>query len=254
MNTSILLGTPPTNDSDYFEPQISDLHLLSIENEELRDTLEIVKEELISLKAKLLTASAAFASELAKERALSRKQEEEIRTLKEQNVKLQASQTQPATLLTSPVQPATHPVTQTTPSTPGIPQKTQVQMQPAQPQRRLHQRSVSFITPPYAARLGRTTEESEADILQWLIGPMGIHLHNQDLYECLKDGIVLLQVFEKIQSGCVDWKKVATKTTALRGKDLNLFQMVTNCDYAVTVAQKILLPIRLPGICPTVIL
>lgn len=44
-----------------------------------------------------------------------------------------------------------------------------------------------------------------------------------NLYEEVKDGLVLLKVMDKIKPGCVDWKKVAKKPK-------NNFEAALNCD------------------------
>jgi len=56
-------------------------------------------------------------------------------------------------------------------------------------------------------------------------------LYVNNLYEDVKDGTVLLRVFEKIQPGCVDWKKV-DKTPN------NKFKKIVNCNECVDAAKK----------------
>lgn len=53
-----------------------------------------------------------------------------------------------------------------------------------------------------------------------------------NLLDGLQDGLILLQMFDKIEPGCVDWKKVA--------KDkMNRFKAVGNLNYAVEVGKGI---------------
>jgi len=56
-------------------------------------------------------------------------------------------------------------------------------------------------------------------------------LYVNNLYEDVKDGTVLLKVFEKIHPGCVDWKKV-DKTPN------NKFKKIVNCNECVDAAKK----------------
>jgi len=53
-----------------------------------------------------------------------------------------------------------------------------------------------------------------------------------DLYDGIADGLVLLQMFDKIEPGCVDWSKVA-KTK------LNKFKAVSNCDQVIEIGKKL---------------
>ncbi len=52
------------------------------------------------------------------------------------------------------------------------------------------------------------------------------NVYVNNLYEDIKDGIVLLKVLERIEPGCVDWKKAELKPTIKIKK-------VHNCNYAV---------------------
>jgi plastin-1 len=63
-----------------------------------------------------------------------------------------------------------------------------------------------------------------------------------DLYDGISDGLVLLQMFDKIEPGCVDWSKVA-KTK------LNKFKAVSNCDQVIEIGKK--LGLSLVGISGT---
>ena len=56
-------------------------------------------------------------------------------------------------------------------------------------------------------------------------------LYVNNLYEDVKDGTALLKVFDKIQPGCVDWKKV-DKTSK------NKFKKIVNCNECIDAAKK----------------
>jgi len=55
-------------------------------------------------------------------------------------------------------------------------------------------------------------------------------VHN--LFQDLRDGLVLLRVMDKVQPGVVDWSKVNQK------EPLNKFKKVENCNYAVTIGKQ----------------
>ena len=64
------------------------------------------------------------------------------------------------------------------------------------------------------------------------INCMGIEdLRVNNLYEDVKDGTILLRVFDKIHPGCVDWKNV-DKTTK------NKFKKIVNCNECINAAKK----------------
>lgn len=50
------------------------------------------------------------------------------------------------------------------------------------------------------------------------------------IYEDLKDGLALIQLFDKIQTGCVDWKKVNTPPFKAVGGQMKKLE---NCNYAI---------------------
>jgi len=56
---------------------------------------------------------------------------------------------------------------------------------------------------------------------------LGVDPYVNNLYEDLRDGIILLQLLDKIRPGIVNWKKVYTK------KPLSKFQQLENCNYAI---------------------
>ncbi len=56
-------------------------------------------------------------------------------------------------------------------------------------------------------------------------------LYVNNLYEDVKDGTILLRVFERISPGCVDWKKVDKHPN-------NKFKKIVNCNECIDAAKK----------------
>jgi len=75
------------------------------------------------------------------------------------------------------------------------------------------------------------TREARAFAL-W-INSLGIEPFVYNLFEDLRDGLVLLRVFDKINPGCVDWRKVNDK------HPLNKFKKVENCNYAIVLGKQL---------------
>ena len=59
----------------------------------------------------------------------------------------------------------------------------------------------------------------------------GVYVNN--LFTDTKDGLVILKVMDKVQPGCVDWKKVNISA------NLNRFKKVENCNYCVVVGKAL---------------
>jgi len=74
------------------------------------------------------------------------------------------------------------------------------------------------------------TREARAFCL-W-INSLGIEPFVNNLFEDLRDGLVILRVMDIVQPGIVDWTKVNTKAP------LNKFKKVENCNYAVTIGKQ----------------
>ena len=53
-----------------------------------------------------------------------------------------------------------------------------------------------------------------------------------NLYEDLKDGLVLLKIMDQIKPGCVDWKKADIKPS-------NKFKKILNANYSVEVGKSL---------------
>jgi plastin-1 len=54
-----------------------------------------------------------------------------------------------------------------------------------------------------------------------------------NLFEDLQDGLVLLQAFEKVVPGSVNWRMVSKK------QPLSRFKQIENCNYAVALGQEL---------------
>jgi len=76
---------------------------------------------------------------------------------------------------------------------------------------------------------GEGTREARAFCL-W-INSLGIEPFVHNLFEDLRDGLVLLRVMDKISPGCVDWKRVNQK------EPLHKMKKVENCNYAVDLSK-----------------
>jgi len=75
------------------------------------------------------------------------------------------------------------------------------------------------------------TREEKA-FRNWM-NSMGVDPFVNNLYEDLRDGLILLQLFDKIEPGVVDWTKVNQK------KPLNKFKQVENCNYAIVLGKQL---------------
>jgi len=74
------------------------------------------------------------------------------------------------------------------------------------------------------------TREARAFCL-W-INSLGIDPFVHNLFQDLRDGLVILRVMDKVSPGIVDWSKVNTK------EPLNKFKKVENCNYAVVIGKQ----------------
>jgi len=75
------------------------------------------------------------------------------------------------------------------------------------------------------------TREEKA-FRNWM-NSLGVDPYVNHLYEDLRDGIILLQILDKIEPGIVDWNKVNMKPP------LNKFKQVENCNYAITLGKQL---------------
>eukprot|EP00004_Rigifila_ramosa_P016096 TRINITY_DN3787_c0_g1_i2.p1 TRINITY_DN3787_c0_g1~~TRINITY_DN3787_c0_g1_i2.p1 ORF type:complete len:772 (+),score=180.79 TRINITY_DN3787_c0_g1_i2:61-2316(+) len=77
---------------------------------------------------------------------------------------------------------------------------------------------------------GEGSREARAFAL-WM-NSLGCDPFVNNLFDDLRDGLILLQIFDKINPGCVDWKKVNTV------KPLGRFKAIENCQYAITIGKS----------------
>jgi hypothetical protein len=75
------------------------------------------------------------------------------------------------------------------------------------------------------------TREEKA-FRNWM-NSLGVDPFVNNLYEDLRDGLILLQVLDKIQPGIVDWSKVN------KVRPMNKFKQVENCNYAVVLGKQL---------------
>jgi len=61
---------------------------------------------------------------------------------------------------------------------------------------------------------------------------LGVEPFVNALYEDLRDGTVLLQLFDKISPGCVDWKRVNKNPP-------NTYKKLENCNYCIELGKKL---------------
>jgi len=95
--------------------------------------------------------------------------------------------------------------------------------------------------------LEKLTQEELAALEEWLfasegsrearafclwINSLGIEPFVNNLFEDLRDGLVILRVMDHVQPGIVDWSKVNTKAP------LNKFKKVENCNYAIVLGKQ----------------
>jgi plastin-1 len=75
------------------------------------------------------------------------------------------------------------------------------------------------------------TREARAFAL-WM-NSLGVEPFVNNLFNDLRDGLVLLRVMDKIEPGIVEWNKVNQQLP------LNRFKMIENCNYAVDLGKKL---------------
>jgi len=76
-------------------------------------------------------------------------------------------------------------------------------------------------------------ETREEKAFRTWINSLGVDPYVNYLYNDLRDGLILLQIEDKISPGIVDWKRVNTK------KPVSKFQQIENCNYALDIGKKL---------------
>jgi len=87
------------------------------------------------------------------------------------------------------------------------------------------------LEPVEEIEIEEETREEKA-FRNWM-NSLGVDPFVNNLYEDLRDGLILLQILDKIEPGIVDWNRANTK------KPLNKFKQVENCNYAVELGKKL---------------
>ncbi|BFZ55560.1 fimbrin [Savitreella phatthalungensis] len=75
--------------------------------------------------------------------------------------------------------------------------------------------------------------EREARVFTLWLNSLDIDPAVNNLFEDVKDGVVLLQAYDKITPGSVNWR-AANKKPAGEGREMSRFKQVENTNYAVT--------------------
>jgi hypothetical protein len=75
----------------------------------------------------------------------------------------------------------------------------------------------------------------EKTFRNWM-NSLGVDPYVNNLYDDLRDGVVLLELFDKIQPGIVDWKRANMPPFPQRGGNL---KMVENCNYCVELGTQL---------------
>jgi len=78
---------------------------------------------------------------------------------------------------------------------------------------------------------GDESDSREERAFRMWINSLGLDTHVNNLIQESQDGLLILEVMDKINPGVVDWKKVAKKPK-------NVHEKVANCNYAVELGKK----------------
>lgn len=77
--------------------------------------------------------------------------------------------------------------------------------------------------------------EREARVFTLWLNSLDVEPGVYDLYEDLKDGLILLQAFDKVIPGSVVWRRVGKR---VGGNELSRFKAVENTNYAIDLAKQ----------------
>ncbi|KAG0309022.1 hypothetical protein BGZ98_005704 [Dissophora globulifera] len=78
-----------------------------------------------------------------------------------------------------------------------------------------------------------TEGDREARVFALWLNSLDVDPFVNNLYTDLQDGVILLQAFDKMHPGIVDWKRVTRK------QPLNRFKQVENTNYAIMIGQHL---------------
>jgi len=87
------------------------------------------------------------------------------------------------------------------------------------------------LEPVEEIEIEEETREEKA-FRNWM-NSLGVDPFVNNLYEDLRDGIILLQILDKIEPGIVNWSRANTK------KPLNKYKQLENCNYAVELGKQL---------------
>ncbi|KAG0233922.1 hypothetical protein BGX31_004735 [Mortierella sp. GBA43] len=76
-------------------------------------------------------------------------------------------------------------------------------------------------------------DDREARVFALWLNSLDVDPFVNNLYTDLQDGVILLQAFDKMHPGIVDWKRVS------RRQPLNRFKQVENTNYAIMIGQHL---------------
>jgi len=79
-------------------------------------------------------------------------------------------------------------------------------------------------------------ETREEKTYRNFMNSLGVNPYVNNLYDDLRDGLVLLQLFDKIQPGIVDWKRANQPPWKAMGANMKKLE---NCNYAVELAKQL---------------
>jgi len=79
-------------------------------------------------------------------------------------------------------------------------------------------------------------ETREEKTYRNFMNSLGVNPFVNNLYDDLRDGLVLLQLFDKIQPGIVDWKRANQPPFKAMGGNMKKLE---NCNYAVELAKSL---------------
>ncbi|GJP36929.1 hypothetical protein CLOM_g21390 [Closterium sp. NIES-68] len=88
----------------------------------------------------------------------------------------------------------------------------------------------------------RSLDSDEERVYRFWINSVGVSKPVNDLFSDVRDGIVLLEVMDKIRPGCVEWKTVARPTGAQQHLRA-VYKKIENCEQVLRVGRKLKLNI-----------
>ena len=84
--------------------------------------------------------------------------------------------------------------------------------------------------------LGETNETREERTFRNWMNSMGVNPFVNNIYSDLEDGIILLQLFDAVQPGVVDWNRVNKAPFKKHGSNM---KKIENCNYCIELGQQL---------------